>query len=135
MEHFFDCYDEDTYSGIDEMTRKLTLYDSKKEAMKDHGILMLVGWGVLLPAAVACSVLLRHRDKHPRYPFFHLHVLFATLGTAFTIAGWVIGMRNLTTIEDGVEGDGWWSGQNKGYAHAGAFLLIQCCNYEDHSTY
>ena len=113
-------------------------FSDVKKALNQHGILLLLGWGFFIPAALACSLLLRH---HPGDAWIY-HTLLTLVGMILNLAGWIIGMREFDTLKRGPRTNpdpfgpsmGWWTGDNISYAHAvfgmvamiGALLNI-CC--------
>ena len=75
-------------------TSTATLTDAAKFKLT-HGTLMLVGWGVLLPAGVLGAHFLRHRD-----PFwYHLHKYTQMVGITIATVGLVVALTQLGPIE------------------------------------
>jgi len=62
-------------------------------AARQHGILMLLSWGLILPLAAICSFGLR-RAQANELTFFRIHHMFAGTGIMLAITGWFVACRN-----------------------------------------
>jgi uncharacterized membrane protein len=54
-----------------------------------HGVLNVVGWGILLPCGVLAARYLRFTDP----TWFYAHVFFQISGFLIGVAGWATGLR------------------------------------------
>lgn len=107
--HIGDDFDSNRDDDDDDDSRK---YGHMAQVTLYHGLLMIVAWMILLPLAVACSALLRKHDRPPYYLFFRPHYIGAIVATMVSILGFVLAVRNFTTLQEG------WDESPIRFAHA-----------------
>jgi hypothetical protein len=78
------------------------------------GLLMLIGWGWLIPSGVIIAKLFKHR---PNGLWFQAHRVIQTLGLLFALAGWIIALSQFTTLNDVGE---------RTYTHAVMGMVTMC---------
>jgi hypothetical protein len=123
MDYYDYIWPWDPIWPVDMSMRRLDEVSQLRMATRMHGTMMLLGWGFFIPAAIACSLLLRHRDKHSHYLYSHVRSLLLIIGTLLIIAGWVIGLVYYDTLDKGPS-ERPWSGDNKPYAHAVLGMVV-----------
>lgn len=62
-----------------------------QESKRNHGALMFVSWGFLIPLGAITAKFYKHRSPI----WFHLHRVIQTLGLILALAGWVIALHEL----------------------------------------
>lgn len=62
-----------------------------QKSKRNHGALMLVSWGFLLPAGAIIGRFYKHRSPI----WFHLHRGIQVLGLILAVAGWVVALQEL----------------------------------------
>jgi hypothetical protein len=72
--------------------------------MVAHGVLMLLGWGLMLPSGVISARLLKHR---PNALWFRLHRILQPVGLVLAIVGWSIALYHFKVFEYGSPGLSW----------------------------
>jgi hypothetical protein len=60
--------------------------------LQRHGILNVVGWGILLPIGIMFARYLR-QFEYADPAWFYLHVSCQTIGYALDVVGWAIGLK------------------------------------------
>jgi len=63
-----------------------------------HGILMIVGWGLLLPSGILMAKFGKHRANAW---WFKMHMAFQPIGLLVSVIGWIIALVNFTTLDGG----------------------------------
>lgn len=63
-----------------------------------HGILMIVGWGLLLPSGILIAKFGKHRKNAW---WFKMHIALQPIGLIVSVIGWAIALVNFTTLEGG----------------------------------
>lgn len=63
-----------------------------------HGILMIIGWGLLLPSGILIAKFGKHR---PNAWWFKMHQILQPIGLLIALVGWAIALANFTTLGSG----------------------------------
>lgn len=69
---------------------------SLSELILMHGALMLIGWGLLLPAG---AVVARFGKNLPDAGWFRIHQMMQPFGLAVALVGWIIALRNFSALD------------------------------------
>jgi hypothetical protein len=122
MDYFVD---QDSIRPVRNLSETLQDYSQLRKTNRMYGTLLLLGW-TLIPAAIACSLLLPHHYKQSRRHFFlFLHASLMVIGTVLNIAGWVIGLVNDDTWDNAPSAEQPWLG-GKSDDHAVLGLVVFC---------
>ena len=63
-----------------------------------HGVLMIVGWGLLMPTGILVAKFGKHR---PNAWWFKMHRICQPIGLLIALVGWGAALANFTTLESG----------------------------------